>query len=202
MVMKNTLTRTTHQNPSFGLNVVKQPNNTGDRIDLIHHPNVNEEEIEAIYTLQGFVSQINIGPIHKYVQHYTLLTYAYLIFHSLPHAAERCQQSIHLVDLGLGFTSKYIECILAMHARLAAHVYPATLDAWNVPKDNGRDIELFFGNRYFSAPKESSNLPPIPISIDVDPQRILSTINTNKIHTEDNVVECFEQIPSMHSTQV
>ena len=69
---------------------------------------------------------------------------------SLPHVVERCQQSINIVDLGLGFTSKYIECILAMHSRLAAYIHPASLDPWNIPQNDGRDIELFFGNRYFS----------------------------------------------------
>jgi hypothetical protein len=119
---------------------------------------------------------------------------------SLPHVVERCQQSITIVDLGLGFTSKYIECILAMHSRLAAYIHPASLDPWNIPQNDGRDIELFFGNRYFSDIKESSNLPAIPFTTDLDPQLILSSVKTNKLHTEDNVVGCFEEITSTHST--
>jgi hypothetical protein len=54
------------QDPSFGLNIAKHPSGSGDRIDLIHQPADNEDEIEAMYTLQGFATQVNLGPIKRY----------------------------------------------------------------------------------------------------------------------------------------
>lgn len=97
-----------------------------------------------------------------------------------------------MTGLGAEPFDQAVAAAMAVYQHFAVHLVGNTLRTWTPAQLDGH-LALSFGNRYLTHAKFADGEPRGDLSDVVDPFRILQPRLTTQVHTQENVVEYWEQ---------
>lgn len=103
------------------------------------------------------------------------------------------KQTVSLSGMGLEVFAENVTAVLHLYQLLDGCLAQGTLQPWKPALHHGH-ASLEFSNRYFSSAKEADERVSMNIGADVDPFGILSGLNVDGVHTEDNMVGYYERV--------